>query len=127
MVARVPFRMRRKNTSLHHKFGSLGDMEGEFSEPSWVAVTSDSNIIVADANNHRVQVFDQDGRFKFQFGQVGRSDRHICYPSRVAVPPVGHLVIVDCRVTRVVIFDQSGNLLRKFVCSDQLTFPNGGR
>ncbi|XP_077542766.1 uncharacterized protein LOC144155296 [Haemaphysalis longicornis] len=167
--APLTFRMTREKMSLYHKFGSLGIMEGEFCEPSGVAVNSDSDIIIADANNHRVQVFDQDGRFKFQFGQVGRGDGQMYFPSRVAVArgtgdiivierapthqvqvfhrsgqfvrkfgslelqhpravavdPLGRLVVIECHVMRVVIFDQSGNLLRKFVCSDRLTFPNG--
>ncbi|XP_077542509.1 B-box type zinc finger protein ncl-1-like [Haemaphysalis longicornis] len=168
-MAPLTFRMRRAKMSLYHKFGSLGIMEGEFCEPSGVAVNSDKDIIVADANNHRVQVFDQDGRFKFQFGQVGRGDEQMYFPSRVAVARgtgdiivierapthqvqvfhrsgqfvrkfgslelqhpravavdlLGRLVVVECHVMRVVIFDQNGNLLRKFVCSDHLTFPNG--
>ncbi|KAH9380548.1 hypothetical protein HPB48_017342 [Haemaphysalis longicornis] len=115
MGARLTFRMRRKNLSLHHKFGSLGIMEAEFTEPSGVVVTSDSDIIV----------FGQDGRSKFQFCQVGGGDGQMCFPIREAVHTAGRLVVVECRVVRAVTFDQSGNLLRKFVCSDQLTFPSG--
>ncbi|XP_077548290.1 tripartite motif-containing protein 3-like [Haemaphysalis longicornis] len=168
-IAPLTCRMRREKMILYHKFGSLGVKEGEFCEPSGVAVNFESDIIVADANNHRVQVFDRDGRFKFQFGQVGLDDGKMYFPSRVAVSrttgdiivierapahqvqvfhrsgrfvrkfgslelkhpravavdPRGRLVVVECHVMRVVIFDQSGNLLREFVCSDELTFPNG--
>ena len=39
-------------------------------EPSGVAVTPDNEIVVADTNNHHIQVFYQEGNFKFQFGEV---------------------------------------------------------
>jgi len=35
-----------------------------------VAVNAQNDIIVADTNNHRIQIFDKEGRFKFQFGEV---------------------------------------------------------
>ena len=47
-------------------------MEGQFTEPSGVAVTEENEIIVADTNNHRIQVFDKEGNFKFQFGEMGK-------------------------------------------------------
>ncbi|KAH9372914.1 hypothetical protein HPB48_016538 [Haemaphysalis longicornis] len=122
---RLTFRTRRKKVSLYHTFGSLVLMEGEFSVPSGVDVNSDSGVIVADVNNPPLQVFDHNGHFKFQFGQVGRGEGQMCFPRRVAVDPLGRLVVVECSVMRVIIFHHSGNLLRKLVCSDQLTFPNG--
>ena len=36
----------------HCKFGEFGILEGQFTEPSGVAVT-ENEIIVADTNNHR--------------------------------------------------------------------------
>jgi hypothetical protein len=38
-----------------------------------VAVNAQNDIIVADTNNHRIQIFDKEGRFKFQFGEVSIS------------------------------------------------------
>ena len=54
----------------HCKFGEFGILEGQFTEPSGVAVNAQNDIIVADTNNHRIQIFDKEGRFKFQFGEV---------------------------------------------------------
>lgn len=42
-------------------------------------------MIVADTNNHRIQIFDKEGRFKFQFGECGKKDGQLLYPNRVAV------------------------------------------
>lgn len=58
---------------------------GQFTEPSGVAVNAQNDIIVADTNNHRIQIFDKEGRFKFQFGECGKRDGQLLYPNRVAV------------------------------------------
>merc|ERR1719430_2084704 len=58
--------IRRQKMIYHCKFGEFGILEGQFTEPSGVAVTEDNEIIVADTNNHRIQVFDKEGNFKFQ-------------------------------------------------------------
>merc|ERR1719312_1266700 len=76
--------IRRQKMIYHCKFGEFGILEGQFTEPSGVAVTEDNEIIVADTNNHRIQVFDKEGTFKFQFGEVGKRDGQLLYPNRVA-------------------------------------------
>lgn len=77
--------IRRQKMIYHCKFGEFGVMEGQFTEPSGVAVNSQNDIIVADTNNHRIQIFDREGRFKFQFGECGKRDGQLLYPNRVAV------------------------------------------
>jgi len=39
----------------HCKFGEFGVLEGQFTEPSGVAVNAQNDVIVADTNNHRIQ------------------------------------------------------------------------
>ena len=69
----------------HCKFGEFGVLEGQFTEPSGVAVNAQNDIVVADTNNHRIQIFDKEGRFKFQFGECGKRDGQLLYPNRVSV------------------------------------------
>ena len=88
--------IRRQKMIYHCKFGEFGILEGQFTEPSGVAVTEDNEIIVADTNNHRIQVFDKDGNFKFQFGEVGKRDGQLLYPNRVAVVvKTGDIVVTE--------------------------------
>ena len=88
--------IRRQKMIYHCKFGEFGILEGQFTEPSGVAVTDDNEIIVADTNNHRIQVFDKEGNFKFQFGEVGKRDGQLLYPNRVAVIAVtGDIVVTE--------------------------------
>ena len=88
--------IRRQKMIYHCKFGEFGILEGQFTEPSGVAVTEENEIIVADTNNHRIQVFDKEGNFKFQFGEVGKRDGQLLYPNRVAVvAKTGDIVVTE--------------------------------
>lgn len=69
---------------------------GQFTEPSGVAVNAQNDILVADTNNHRVQIFDREGRFKFQFGECGKRDGQLLYPNRVAaVRASGDIIVTE--------------------------------
>ena len=97
--------IRRQKMIYHCKFGEFGILEGQFTEPSGVAVTDDNEIIVADTNNHRIQVFDKEGNFKFQFGEVGKRDGQLLYPNRVAViAATGDIVVTERSPTHQVLF-----------------------
>jgi len=118
--------IRRQKMIYHCKFGEFGILEGQFTEPSGVAVTEDNEIIVADTNNHRIQVFDKEGNFKFQFGEVGKRDGQLLYPNRVAVvASSGDIVVTERSPThQVQIFTKYGHFIRKFG-ADILQHPRG--
>lgn len=54
-----------------HKFGALGPSKGQFNSPHGFCMGFEEDIVVADTNNHRIQVFDKAGEFKYQFGIPG--------------------------------------------------------
>ena len=54
--------LKRQKMIYHQKFGEFGVLEGQFTEPSGVAVNAQGDIIVADTNNHRIQIFDSNGK-----------------------------------------------------------------
>ena len=74
--------VKRQKMIYYCHFGEFGVTQGQFTEPSGVAVSAQGDIIVADTNNHRIQVFDNDGRFKFHFGECGKRDGQLLYPNR---------------------------------------------
>ena len=45
----------------------------------------------------RIQIFDKEGRFKFQFGECGKRDGQLLYPNRVAVVKSSGDIIVTER------------------------------
>lgn len=55
-VSCFPLQIFKPCGAFHHKFGSLGSRPGQFDRPAGVACDSQRRIIVADKDNHRVQV-----------------------------------------------------------------------
>ena len=108
--------IKRQKMIYHCKFGEFGVSEGQFTEPSGVAVNAQNDIIVADTNNHRIQIFDKEGRFKFQFGECGKRDGQLLYPNRVAVVKnSGDIVVTERSPThQVQVYNQYGQFVRKF-------------
>jgi hypothetical protein len=98
------------------KFGEFGVNEGQFTEPSGVCINANNDIIVADTNSHRIQIFDSEGRFKFKFGECGKREGQLLYPNRVAVvKQTGDIVVTERSPThQIQIYNQFGQFLRKF-------------
>ena len=112
----IKSQIKRSKMIYHCKFGEFGVMEGQFTEPSGVAVNAQNDIIVADTNNHRIQIFDKEGRFKFQFGECGKRDGQLLHPNRVAVVKTSGDIIVTERAPthQIQIYNQYGQFVRKF-------------
>ena len=118
--------IKRQKMIYHAKFGEFGVVEGQFTEPSGVAVNAQNDIIVADTNNHRIQIFDKEGRFKFQFGECGKRDGQLLYPNRVAVVRnSGDIIVTERSPThQIQIYNQYGQFVRKFG-ANTLCYPRG--
>ncbi|CAF2363970.1 unnamed protein product [Rotaria sp. Silwood2] len=118
--------IKRHKMIYHQKFGEFGVLEGQFTEPSGVAVNAQGDIIVADTNNHRIQIFDSNGRFRFQFGECGKRDGQLLYPNRVAVfRQSGDIVVTERSPThQIQIYNQYGQFIRKFG-ANVLQHPRG--
>lgn len=57
----MPYNIRTGNKSqamqVRYKFGTLGPSKGQFNSPHGFCLGAEEDIIVADTNNHRIQVF----------------------------------------------------------------------
>jgi DNA-binding beta-propeller fold protein YncE len=53
-------------------FGEFGSGPGQFNVPHAIAIDSNGRLFVADRDNNRIQIFDQQGRFIDQWTQFGR-------------------------------------------------------
>lgn len=71
-------------------------------------------LVVADAMNFRVQVFDDAGMPVTIFGKKGDAAGDFARPRGVAVDSDGHLYVVDNQFENVQIFDRDGRLLMAF-------------
>ncbi|XP_030759942.1 LOW QUALITY PROTEIN: brain tumor protein-like [Sitophilus oryzae] len=98
------------------KFGQLGPSKGQFNSPHGFCLGLEEDIIVADTNNHRIQIFEKTGSFKFQFGIPGKDEGQLWYPRKVAVMrSTGKYVVCDRgnERSRMQIFTKNGHFLKK--------------
>lgn len=101
-----------------HKFGRYGSSQGEFTEPNGVAINAGGDIIIADTNNNRVQIFDKNGVYKYHFGEGSKAkdSGNLLFPNRVAVmEKTGDIVVTERAPThQVQIYNQYGQFIRRF-------------
>ena len=101
---------------IRSKFGQLGPSKGQFNSPHGFCLGTDEDIIVADTNNHRIQIFEKTGTFKFQFGIPGKEEGQLWYPRKVAVMRnCGKFVVCDRgnERSRMQIFTKNGHFIKK--------------
>jgi DNA-binding beta-propeller fold protein YncE len=79
-------------------------------------VTANDDIIVADTNNHRVQVFNPSGGYIRQIGSgpYGTDDARLIYPQGVATDPSGRIYVADVGLDRIKVFTSTGTFVRQW-------------
>ena len=95
-------------------FGEHGWGEGMFTFPYGMAVSDRDEILVADGNNHRVQVFDSNGTFLRSFGRKGENAGEFNCPIGIAIDKDRKIFVADCKNHRVQIFSWEGRHLGSF-------------
>lgn len=92
-------------------WGRAGTGPGEFNRAEGIAVDGEDRVYVADSCNHRVQVFDREGRFLRQFGRPGRGPGELSYPYDLVVDAAGRVYVCEFGNSRVQVFDPAGESL----------------
>ncbi|MBA4385645.1 MAG: hypothetical protein C0410_12980 [Anaerolinea sp.] len=90
---------------------------GSFNEPWGIALDQNGNVLVADTWNHRIQKFDQDGKFLMQWGVPGTAEEgldRLWGPRGLAVSLDGKVYVTDTGNKRVVVFSSDGKPLFEF-------------
>ena len=87
------------------KFTSVGDADGQFDQPSLLAVDKAGHLMVCDAGNHRIQVMKLNGEFVAKFGTQGSELGEFDGPSSIAVLSDGRIVVSDTENHRIQIFE----------------------
>jgi len=103
------------------KWGVWGAGNSQFNFPSDVALDAAGNVYVADALNHRIQVFDGTGRLLTKWGEEGTGDGQFDSPRGVAVNSAGDIYVADQNNDRVQRF--GGPWLDLFIGDPEL--PSG--
>ena len=94
--------------------GTLGKGPLQFNFPQGIAVNrTTGQVVVADYNNHRVQVLNSNLTFSHMFGSKGSGKGEFTYPTDVAMDNEGFVYVADCGNHCIQKFTIEG----QFVCS----------
>ena len=112
-------------------FGRKGLNNGGFRFLSRITFDSLGNIVVAqkiynvvaDCDNHRVQVFDRNGNFLSKFGEQGSRDHQLKYPVALSINGNDDIIFADKGNKLIKMFSSSGEYLRKFGGAGSLVKP----
>jgi len=104
--------------------GRRGADEGEFNFPAGVGsaasvrwlppIAAAGEVVVADAMNFRVQLFDRSGVPRAIWGKKGDAAGDFALPRDAACDSDGHIYVLDSQFENVQIFEPSGQLLLAF-------------
>jgi len=94
-------------------------------EHSFLFIFFSGDIIIADTENHRIQIFNIEGNFKSKFGCKGCKPDQIHYPVSVVLTKNDHVAITDSVNACVKIFSLEGQLIQLLGSSDVLEIPYG--
>jgi DNA-binding beta-propeller fold protein YncE len=92
-------------------WGSPGTGPSQFQRIRALALGPDGLLYVADACNHRIQIFTKDGKLMHTWGRPGSGPGELAYPYDLAFAPDGALYVVEYGNQRVQKFSRSGGSL----------------
>lgn len=92
-------------------WGDRGADPGQFSRIRALAIREPDRLYVADACNHRVQVFDFAGSLVCVIGEQGEGSGQFAYPYDIAIGPEGNLYVCEYGNHRVQKLDPEGRPL----------------
>ena len=95
-------------------FGKKGSFVGMFSCPFGVAVNARDEIAVTDWSNHRVQIFNSDGKYLRSFGREGNNVGEFKYSKGITFHKNGNIFVVDQSNHRIQIFSGEGEYVGMF-------------
>lgn len=95
------------------RIGQRGVGPGQFNYPTALAC-GPAGLVVADAMNFRIQLFDPAGLPVAVFGEKGDAAGTFSRPRGVALDSRGHIYVVDNQFENVQVFNASGELLMAF-------------
>jgi len=92
-------------------WGTPGSGPGQLNRAEGLAVDREGHLWVADSCNHRVEVFDRDGRWIQTVGRAGPGPGEFSYPYDVKIDAEGRVFVCEFGNSRISIFDAAGRLV----------------
>ncbi|MCH2178835.1 MAG: hypothetical protein MK106_08530 [Mariniblastus sp.] len=97
-----------------YEWGGHGSKVGEFLRPQGLAIDANDHLWVADASNHRIQVFDATGespKIMHVFGEPGKASGQLNYPYDLFFDGKGHVFVCEFGNHRIQKFTLAGSPL----------------
>jgi len=107
-------KLKQRNYNRPKLFGSNGNGIGQFNDPYGICVDSNGNILVCDECNHRIQIFNSDGKFISAFGEKGEENGQFKSPIGIAINSRDNIIISERGNNRIQIFDSEGKFISTF-------------
>lgn len=93
------------------EWGGHGSQPGQFLRPQNLEFDDQGRLWVADACNHRIQVFDTEGQLLDIWGTPGHDLGQLYYPYDLALDHQGHVYVCEYGNNRVQVFTREGKSL----------------
>lgn len=95
-------------------WGVQGTKNGQFSDPQGIFVDGKDIVYVADTLNHRIQVFDRNGKHKASFGSYGSANGEFLFPHDIVVDSKGFIYVADSQNGRVQKFSSKNKFVKSW-------------
>jgi DNA-binding beta-propeller fold protein YncE len=92
-------------------FSNYGEAPGENRKSEFMDIY-EGLLYMAEAGNHRVDVFDLEGNFKFLFGGSGTDPGRMNNPEAAKVNSEGKVYVTDLKNDRMQVFSKDGKFLK---------------
>ena len=103
-----PASLARADTPRHVQVEHVMDLQGDFNQPTEVAVGRQGSVFVLDGTNDRVKVFDKTGRMARVWGGTGDGAGEFRQPVGMYVDERENVYVADTGNQRIQIFDRNG-------------------
>ncbi len=97
----------------HIRVKHVRDIQGDFNQPSEVAVDGKGRIYVLDGANSKVKIFNKSGKFILAFGQPGNGNGEFNNPVGMDIDEHSNIYIADTGNRRIQIFNKKGIFQKK--------------
>ena len=87
---------------------------GNSSNPHYIAVSTNDQLLVADCGYHCIFMFTLDGNYVGKFGTQGTGRGQLNSPSSITTDKCGFILVSENGSSRVSIFDQNGAFIHCF-------------
>ena len=98
-------------TNVKHLF----DMTANLNAATDVSVSKDHRVYVVDGTNHKIRIFDRNGKYLSSFGKKGSENGELRFPLGIDIDHSGKVYIADSGNHRLQIFNPDGKFIAKII------------